>query len=109
TMARRPAIGLIGCGEMGAAIGAHLVSAGFDVATVLAGRGTETRQRAAEAGLSEAADLATLLARAEIVLSVIPPAAAVDEARAVAAAAGHAFTYVEANAISPQRAQEIAG
>ena len=109
-MARRPAIGLIGCGEMGAAIGAHLVSAGFDVATVLAGRGAETRQRAAEAGLGEAADLGALLERAGIVLSVIPPSAAVDEARAVAAAAQgrRAFTYLEANAISPQRAVEIA-
>jgi len=109
-MARGPAIGLIGCGEMGAAIGAHLVAAGFDVATILAGRGAETRQRAAEAGLGEAADLDTLLERSEIVLSVIPPSAAVGEARAVAGATrgSRAFTYLDANAISPRRIEEIA-
>jgi 3-hydroxyisobutyrate dehydrogenase-like beta-hydroxyacid dehydrogenase len=87
-------------GQMGAAVGRALVEAGHDVGWLPAGRGPGTRRRAAEAGLRELPDLADR----DVVLSVCPPAAALDTARA---AAGSGGIYVDANAISPDLAGEV--
>jgi 3-hydroxyisobutyrate dehydrogenase-like beta-hydroxyacid dehydrogenase len=99
-------IGLLHPGAMGAAIGAQLVAAGQRCVWVPDGRGPATRQRAEAAGLV-AVDGLDELASCDVVLSVCPPAAALDVARQVA---GTGFTgcYVDANAISPRRSEEIA-
>lgn len=101
-------VALLHPGEMGSAIGACLVEAGHRTRWVAAGRGPESRRRAAEAGLTECADLAAALAGADAVLSVCPPHAARDVARAVAAH-GFAGLYCDANAVAPATAREIAG
>ena len=104
-------IGLIGCGEMGAAVGAHLVQAGHEVSTVLEGRGSETRTRAAEAGLAELPDLPALVGRADVLLSVVPPSMAMGIASEVAALLGNTgrpALFVDANAISPELVLDIA-
>ncbi|MQA88590.1 MAG: DUF1932 domain-containing protein [Streptosporangiales bacterium] len=87
---------------MGAAV-AREVRAGR-VLWCPAGRSAETAKRAE--GLEPVEDLGALLDAAEIVLSVCPPAAAEDVAKQVAA---HRFggAYVEANAISPRRTEQI--
>lgn len=99
-------IGLLHPGSMGAAVGAQLVAAGQRCVWVPDGRGHATRQRAEDAGLVAAAGLEEL-ASCEVVLSVCPPAAALDVAKQVART-GFAGCYVEANAISPGRSEEIA-
>jgi 3-hydroxyisobutyrate dehydrogenase-like beta-hydroxyacid dehydrogenase len=99
-------IGLLHPGAMGAAIGAQLVEAGQRCGWVPTGRTEATRQRAAAAGLVEV-DGVEQLATCEIVLSVCPPAAALDVAHEVART-GFTGTYVDANAISPRHSQEIA-
>ena len=105
-------IGLLHPGEMGAAVAACLTRRGYQVLWVPAGRGPVTRARAAAAGLTavsgpdaagQAADLAR---RADIILSVCPPHAALEVARAVAAA-GFTGVYVDANAISPGTAHDV--
>ena len=88
-------------GQMGAAVGRDLVDVGHDVGWLPADRGAGTRRRALEAGLRELPDLGDR----EVVLSVCPPGAALDTARAVA---GFRGMYVDANAISPATAQEVA-
>ena len=88
-------------GEMGSAIGAALVDVGHAVYWLPAGRGAATRRRAAQAGLRERDDVSG----ADVVLSVCPPAAAIDVARSVA---GFGGTYVDANAVSPGTAAEVA-
>ena len=90
---------------MGAAIGGLLADR-FRVSWVSAGRGPASRRRAEEAGLIEVADLAAL-ARCDVLVSVCPPSAALDVAGSVAAT-GFAGTYLDANAISPRHAAEIA-
>lgn len=95
-------IGLLHPGMMGAAIGAQLTAAGHDVAWCPAGRSARTVKRAAEAGLRAVDTLAELLAAAETVLSVVPPANADEVAREVGEA-GFSGVYVDANAISPHR------
>jgi 3-hydroxyisobutyrate dehydrogenase-like beta-hydroxyacid dehydrogenase len=69
-------------------------------------RGAQTRRRAERAGLEDAGTLEALVRQSDIVVSVCPPHAALDVARAVAARR-FAGTYVDANAVSPDTAREI--
>ena len=99
-------IGVLHPGAMGAAVGAALVATGQRCVWVVDGRGPATRERAAAAGLVAVAGLEELVS-CEVVLSVCPPAVALEVARQVART-GFAGCYVEANAISPGHSQEIA-
>jgi hypothetical protein len=105
-------IGLLHPGEMGAAVAACLTGRGYQVLWVPAGRGPATQARAAAAGLTAAAgpdaagQAADLARRADIILSICPPHAALPTARAVAAA-GFTGVYVDANAISPGTAEQV--
>jgi 3-hydroxyisobutyrate dehydrogenase-like beta-hydroxyacid dehydrogenase len=98
-------IGLLHPGEMGAAVGRSLAAAGHEVLWVSQGRGPATAARAAAAGLADAGTVAALAARADVIISVCPPHAALDVAWAV-----HGFRglYVDANAVSPGTAREVA-
>jgi 3-hydroxyisobutyrate dehydrogenase-like beta-hydroxyacid dehydrogenase len=99
-------VGVLHPGEMGAAVAGALRGRGETVLWASAGRSAATAKRAREAGLEDAGDVAELCSRCEILLSVCPPHAAVDVARA-----GQGFhgIYVDANAIAPQTARTIAG
>src|SRR6266700_1995512 len=70
-------IGLLHPGEMGAAVGKCLASAGHRVLWDPEGRSAATKERAEAAGLTEVA-LAEIIARSEVIMSVCPPHAAVD-------------------------------
>jgi 3-hydroxyisobutyrate dehydrogenase-like beta-hydroxyacid dehydrogenase len=101
-------IGLLHPGEMGAAVGGGLAARGYQVRWVPAGRSAATAARAAAAGLSAAPTMAELTARAAVVLSICPPHAALDCARAVAASpGGFRGVFVDANAISPGTARQV--
>jgi len=63
------------------------------------GRSAATFRRAAEVGLVDVDTLASLCERADTVVCICPPDAAVEQARAVHAV-GFEGTYVDANAIS---------
>lgn len=102
---KKHVIGLLHPGEMGAAVGRCLTGRGHTVLWASEGRGAATAQRAAAAGLADAGTVAALAGKAGIILSVCPPHAATDMAWAV-----HGFRglYVDANAISPGTAREVA-
>ena len=97
-------IGLLHPGEMGAAVGKCLAGAGHRVLWVPDGRGAATRERADAAGLTGVA-LAEIITRSDVIVSVCPPHAALDVARLVA---GFRGLYLDANAIAPQTAREVA-
>src|SRR5215211_3753400 len=99
------AIGVLHPGEMGAAVGAALTDAGHEVWWASAGRSEGTATRAAGSGLRDAGDLAALAARCDVLLSICPPHAAREVAAAVA---GFGGLYVDANAIAPRTAAEVA-
>ncbi|HME66438.1 MAG TPA: DUF1932 domain-containing protein, partial [Streptosporangiaceae bacterium] len=109
-------IGLLHPGEMGAAVGQCLVAAGHRVLWVPEGRSAGSAARAAAAGLSAVSGgLAGLVREADVIVSVVPPHAALDLARQVAAfgvagsgSAGFGGVYVDANAVAPATAREIA-
>jgi 3-hydroxyisobutyrate dehydrogenase-like beta-hydroxyacid dehydrogenase len=100
-------IGLLHPGEMGAAVGQCLAAAGHRVLWVPSGRSPASAARAEAAGLTGVDGLAELVRSAEVIMSVCPPHAALDTARQVAAA-GFGGLYLDANAISPATAREVA-
>lgn len=101
-------IGLLHPGEMGGVVGEALRTGGARVRWASEGRSASTAKRASAAGLEDAGTLADVVRASEVILSVCPPHAALDLARAVAA---HGFTglYVDANAVSPATTREIGG
>ncbi len=98
-------IGLMHPGEMGAAVGAVLVEAGHTVLWASHGRSADSARRAADAGLTDVGDVPGVLERAEVVLSIVPPHAALELA---GAARDYRGTWVDANAIAPATAREVA-
>jgi 3-hydroxyisobutyrate dehydrogenase-like beta-hydroxyacid dehydrogenase len=70
------------------------------------GRSQATAARATEAGITDLGDLDSLVAAADVLLSVCPPAAARDVARQVSAL-GFGGLYVDLNAVAPATAIEI--
>jgi len=105
TMRSAIVIGLLHPGEMGAAVGRCLTDAGYTVLWASEGRGPETAARARAAGLADAGTAAEMAERADTILSICPPHAALDTAWAVQ---GFGGLYVDANAISPATAREVA-
>jgi 3-hydroxyisobutyrate dehydrogenase-like beta-hydroxyacid dehydrogenase len=98
-------VGVLHPGEMGAVVAGALRERGETVLWASAGRSAATAARAEAAGLEDAADIAEVCRRCEILLSICPPHAAVEVARA---ASGFAGIYVDANAIAPDTARAIA-
>ncbi len=98
-------IGLLHPGEMGAAVGRCLTNAGHVVLWASQGRGPETAARARAAGLEDAGTPEEIAERADIILSICPPHAALDVAWAVQ---GFGGLFVDANAIAPATAREVA-
>jgi 3-hydroxyisobutyrate dehydrogenase-like beta-hydroxyacid dehydrogenase len=100
-------VGVLHPGEMGAAVGQCLTAAGYQVLWVPEGRSPASAVRAGLAGLIAASGgLAGLVCEADVIVSVCPPHAALGVARQVA---GFSGLYVDANAVSPATAREIAG
>ena len=103
-------VGILSPGEMGSGVGAVLHNNGLRVLTCLAGRGPASRDRAAQAGFEDVADLAALVSSCEVILSIVPPAVAgtlADQVAAAVTATGRHVLYVDCNAIAPGTATTI--
>jgi 3-hydroxyisobutyrate dehydrogenase-like beta-hydroxyacid dehydrogenase len=103
--ASKPVIGLLHPGEMGAVVGHCLTERGHQVLWASAGLGPQTAERATAAGLTDVSTLEAMTSQASVIMSVCPPHAATEVARAVA---GFGGLYLDANAISPQTARDVA-
>ena len=98
-------------GDMGSGVGRELIACGFRVATCLAGRSERSRELAEAAGLELAESLDALVEAADIVLSILPPAAAesfADEAAAAFRRTGARPAFADCNAIAPSTALRVA-
>src|SRR6478672_6747002 len=95
---------------MGAALGAALKPVAGQVIWAAAGRSDATGKRAELADLVAVPDVAELVARSDLVISICPPHAALDVAREVQAAArgGRPVVYLDANAVAPSTVATIA-
>ena len=101
-----PRIGILHPGNMGIFVAASAQNSGCEVYWVSKGRSDQTRERAERFNLRDAGTLSQLCETCSILISVCPPHAAEDVADQVLAC-GYTGLYVDANAISPQRAMRI--
>ena len=105
-------IAVVAMGDMGHAVARVLKEHGHEVITCLAERSDTSRRMAERAGARDVKDLVTLVTKADVFLSILPPAAALDLAQDAAVAmksVGTALTYVDCNAVSPETVRGIAG
>jgi 3-hydroxyisobutyrate dehydrogenase-like beta-hydroxyacid dehydrogenase len=104
-------VAIVAPGNMGAGVAQRLTENGVEVLTSLAGRGAASVARAAAAGMRDV-PLDGLI-RAELVLSILPPAHALAFAEQMAsvllaaAPAGRKPVFVDCNAVSPETVQRI--
>ena len=99
-------------GDMGSGVGRELIARGFRVRTCLAGRSERSRRLAEAAGLERADSLDALVASADVVLSILPPASAegfADEAADALRRTGARPAFADCNAIAPATARRVAG
>ncbi len=104
-------VGILYPGEMGSTLGKLLAAHGSGVVTTLAGRSPRTRALCKAAGLTVLDSVADVARAADVVVSLVPPGAAVATAQDFVEqrpADARARLYVDANSISPQTATEIA-
>lgn len=109
-MATKPVVAVISPGEMGHAIGRTLVEHGLRVVTSLAGRSVRSVGLADQAGLIDSGSIGYAIDEADLVLSVLPSAAAPELAAAVVqrlADRHRPLTFVECNALAPQTVVQI--
>ena len=98
-------------GDMGHGCALVFQQNGLRVVTCLAGRSQRTRNLAKKARLEIMPSLSALVETADLILSILPPEYAVEQAIHVAAAMKAADTfpdYVDCNAISPTTAKKVA-
>jgi 3-hydroxyisobutyrate dehydrogenase-like beta-hydroxyacid dehydrogenase len=71
-----------------------------------AGRSSATRQRAADAGMTEVGSVEEMIERVDLIVSICPPGAAMETAEAVADA-GFGGIYADLNAVAPGTARRL--
>lgn len=103
-------VGVMSPGDMGQAIAARLKQSGLEVFAALSGRSERTKRLAADAGIGDLGVLKELVAKCDMIISVLNPGEALSVARATAdamKATGRAIAYADLNAVSPQTAHEM--
>ena len=95
---------------MGHAVGREFRAGGLEVLTCLSGRSPRTRRLAQRAGFQDVPSLEALAERAELILSILVPEAAVSLAQEVAKAlksTGCRPVFADCNAVSPETSKRI--
>ena len=103
-------IAILSPGDMGHGVGKALREHGYDVITCLAGRSQRTRDLAEAGGFRDVPTLEEMITQADLIMSILVPAAAVGVAESVAAAmarAGVSRPFADCNAVSPGTAQAM--
>jgi 3-hydroxyisobutyrate dehydrogenase-like beta-hydroxyacid dehydrogenase len=99
-------VGILHPGAMGTSVAASAKNSGYTVYWVSEGRSQQTHERANKVNLLDIQSVAKLCDECSIIFSVCPPHAAEDVAKEVINN-GFNGVYLDANAISPQRAIRI--
>ncbi len=105
----QPIVAVIAPGMMGSAVARCLTASGLEVRTLLEGRGADTLARAKSAGMTGASP--AQIAECDIILSILPPGAALGLAEQLAPAlraAAKKPVYVDCNALDPATVLRIA-
>ena len=99
-------IGVLHPGEMGVSIAASAANSGHEVYWASQDRSEKTRVRAEKHNLIDAGSLSQLCQNSEMIFGICPPHSSEDVAKSVIEQ-GFKGYYLDANAISPQRAIRI--
>lgn len=103
-------VGIVSPGAMGSAVGAAYRAAGHRVVSTVSGRSERTGRLAEQAGLELLPDLESVVAEAELVVSIVPPDQAVATGAKIAAAArrtGARPLVGDWNAVAPATVRAI--
>lgn len=103
-------VAILSPGDMGHAVGQALGEHGLEVITCLQGRSERTRQLARKASIRDMPSLEQLVLEADLIMSILVPAEAVNAATRVAdalRATGASPCYADCNATSPQTAARL--
>jgi 3-hydroxyisobutyrate dehydrogenase-like beta-hydroxyacid dehydrogenase len=106
-----PSAAILYPGEMGCAVGKVLVADGWSVCTHLNGPSLVCHGDAEAAAIVDRASLEEAVERSDVIVSLVPPAAAVEVAEAAAEAARscrRAPLYLDANSVSPETVIAVA-
>ena len=109
--AQKGTVAVVGTGDMGHAVGGALVRAGYRVVTAGAGRSALSQQLAAKSGIEDVGSLEAVMRSAQLVMSIVPPAAAPSFAASAARAmqaAGARPVFADCNAVAPATVAAIA-
>ena len=109
-MSKKPIIGILMPGDMGHGIAKVLIENKFEVWTFLKGRSERTKLLAQKAEINDAKNLNFFLDKVELILSIIPPEKAYEQAIIIAnhkLKKSKKITYVDCNAISPSSSLEM--
>lgn len=104
-------VAILGTGDMGSAIAKTLKHNGLSVLTCLDGRSENSRQLALGAGMEPVDQLSDLVSQADVFLSILPPASALqfaDQVCPLIQKHSPDTLFVDCNAVSPQTLQKIA-
>lgn len=105
-------IAIMSIGEMGFHWAKLLKGQGVEVLTYDKDRGEVSRKRGENAGVKSVGSLTDLVRQSDLIVSIVVPSAAIDVAKKVAEAVKTAgrknLIFLDANAISPMTAEEIA-
>jgi 3-hydroxyisobutyrate dehydrogenase-like beta-hydroxyacid dehydrogenase len=99
-------IGILHPGQMGLVVAVSARNSGNEVFWASQGRSVATQKRASDAGLEDACTLTRLCELCPVIVSVCPPENA-DHIAGQVLACSYRGTYLDANAISPQHAQDM--
>lgn len=105
-MVEKQSMGIVHPGAMGVSIAVSAQNTGHTIYWASDGRSPETRSRAEEYGFTDVQTLANLCEACEVIICVCPPDAAESVAQDVVKQQFRGL-YIDANAISPQRAIRI--
>jgi 3-hydroxyisobutyrate dehydrogenase-like beta-hydroxyacid dehydrogenase len=103
-------VGILSPGDMGHSVGQVLGSHGLRVITCLQGRSKRTKSLANRAGIADVSTYQALVNEADLILSILVPAQAMQAARVIAEAVSETkaeLIYADCNAIAPQTACHI--
>ena len=105
-------IAIMSIGEMGFHWAKLLKGHGVEVLTYDKDRGEVSRKRGENAGVKSVGSLTDLVRQSDLIVSIVVPSAAIDVAKKIAEAVKTAgrknLIFLDANAISPMTAEEIA-
>ena len=103
-------VAIVAPGDMGHSVGAVLRYHGMRVVTNLEGRSDRSREFARIAGFEDVGSDAALVTEADVLLSILVPARAIEFANCIARAVEQTPTdllFVESNAVAPQTTGQI--